>query len=56
MGTIDKTREPSGQLNPGDDAPGTAQSGEDVCLSCGGSGRQGEPRCPTCGDTGVVSR
>ena len=42
--------------HPGDQAPpGTPFTGEDLCPTCGGSGRleQGED-CPTCGGTGKV--
>jgi DnaJ-class molecular chaperone len=43
------------KINPGDEvAPGTAQSGEDVCPSCGGSGHQGEAKCPACAGTGII--
>jgi DnaJ-class molecular chaperone len=43
------------KVNPGDEAaPGTAQSGEDVCPSCGGSGRHGDAKCPACAGTGII--
>jgi len=44
------------QLRPGDEAPpGAPGSGEDVCPSCGGSGRKGGAACPTCGGTGRIT-
>lgn len=43
-------------LNPGDVAePGTADTGEDLCPHCGGSGRHEDGgECPVCGGTGKV--
>ncbi len=44
-------------LNPGDEAPpGTPGTGEDVCRTCGGSGRLREGPCADCGGTGRVTR
>lgn len=41
---------------PGDEvAPGTDQSAENVCPTCGGSGRAGEGSCPTCRGEGLVT-
>ena len=46
---------PSSQRNPGDEsAPGTPQTGEDICPECQGSGRQGQNACANCGGTGRV--
>ena len=45
-------------MNPGDEAPeGTPETGEDICLECGGEGKlaSGEP-CRNCGGTGRVVR
>jgi DnaJ-class molecular chaperone len=43
------------KVNPGDEVPpGTAQSGETVCPTCGGSGCLGEDKCPSCAGTGIV--
>ena len=43
-------------LNPGDQAaPGTPDTGENLCPQCGGSGRnEGGSECPVCGGTGKV--
>lgn len=41
--------------NPGDQAPpGAAQTGENVCPDCAGTGRVADGACPTCGGTGIV--
>jgi DnaJ-class molecular chaperone len=41
--------------NPGDeDAPGTAQTGEDTCPTCNGSGTVGQKPCPDCGGSGRI--
>jgi hypothetical protein len=42
--------------NPGDEAaPGTPQTGEDICPECGGSGRKdGQTMCANCGGTGRI--
>ena len=47
---------PSAPMSPGDEArPGTPGTGENVCPSCGGSGRiDGQP-CPECDGTGTVT-
>jgi DnaJ-class molecular chaperone len=48
----EKTEKP----RPGDEAPaGAPGSGEDICPSCGGSGRKGGAVCPSCGGTGRVN-
>ncbi|HEX8419517.1 MAG TPA: hypothetical protein VF638_05830 [Sphingomonas sp.] len=42
-------------LNPGDDAaPGTPGTGENVCPTCGGSGRIDGAECDVCGGSGRV--
>ncbi len=42
--------------NPGDeDAPGTKQTGENICPTCSGSGRVGETSCPDCGGSGRIT-
>ncbi|HEX8166497.1 MAG TPA: hypothetical protein VF601_11995 [Beijerinckiaceae bacterium] len=46
----------SGRRHPGDEArPGSAQTGELPCRTCGGSGRKGKAPCPDCGGTGRVT-
>lgn len=46
-------REPK---KPGDEvAPGTAQSGENLCPHCRGTGRHGDEKCPECAGTGRVT-
>jgi DnaJ-class molecular chaperone len=46
----------AGPTNPGDEAPpGTPGTGENVCRSCGGTGKQGSESCPECGGTGRVT-
>lgn len=44
------------RCNPGDEAaPGTPQTGEDVCPECNGSGKKADQTmCPNCGGTGVI--
>lgn len=43
-------------MSPGDEAPaGTPDTGEDVCPSCGGSGRSARGQCPVCLGTGKVT-
>jgi hypothetical protein len=43
-------------MSPGDEAPpGTPGTGEDVCPSCGGSGRSASGQCPLCLGTGKVT-
>jgi DnaJ-class molecular chaperone len=46
------------QRSPGDEAaPGTAQTGEDICPECNGSGKKtDQAKCPNCGGTGRVVR
>ena len=47
---------PCDKLRPGDEAPaGAPGTGEDVCPSCGGSGRKGAAACPMCAGTGRVT-
>ena len=42
--------------NPGDvDAPGSKQTGENICPTCSGSGRIGEKPCPDCDGSGRVT-
>jgi DnaJ-class molecular chaperone len=41
---------------PADEAPpGSQDTGEDLCPSCGGSGQQDGKACPDCGGTGRVT-
>ena len=40
---------------PGDEVPaGTAQSGENICRLCKGTGRVQDGPCPDCGGSGKV--
>jgi DnaJ-class molecular chaperone len=42
--------------NPADeDAPGTKQTGENICPTCSGSGRVGEKSCPDCSGSGRIT-
>jgi hypothetical protein len=42
-------------MAPGDQAPpGTPGTGDNVCPTCGGSGRKQGSACPTCQGTGTV--
>lgn len=42
--------------NPGDeDAPGTQQTGEDICPTCNGSGRSNGNACPSCKGSGRIT-
>jgi DnaJ-class molecular chaperone len=42
--------------NPGDEESPTApQTAENICRTCGGSGRADGGICPDCGGTGVVT-
>ena len=42
-------------MNPGDEAPpGTPDTGENVCPTCGGTGRIDGKECLACGGTGKV--
>jgi hypothetical protein len=44
-------------MAPGDQAPpGTPGTGEDLCRTCGGSGRLNGGPCPDCEGTGRVTR
>ena len=49
---------PSGKAdrNPGDEAaPGSAQTGENICERCNGRGKTNDQAaCPDCGGTGLV--
>lgn len=46
----------NGRKNPGDeDAPGTTQTGEDICPACRGSGMIGREPCPDCGGSGRIT-
>ena len=41
---------------PGDeDAPGSKQTGDNICPTCSGSGRIGEKPCPDCDGSGRVT-
>jgi DnaJ-class molecular chaperone len=43
-------------MAPGDEVPpDTEASGEDVCPTCGGTGRVEGGECPECGGTGFVT-
>ncbi|CAN5768199.1 hypothetical protein BH09PSE5_BH09PSE5_08570 [soil metagenome] len=43
-------------MAPGDEAPaGTPGTGENVCPTCGGSGRSASGTCPTCQGLGKVT-
>ncbi|AEG92722.1 hypothetical protein [Ramlibacter tataouinensis] len=47
---------PTPPMSRGDEAPpGTPGTGEDVCPSCGGSGRLQGSSCPNCDGTGKVT-
>ena len=42
--------------NPGDeDAPGTKQTGENICPTCNGSGNLQGRSCPDCGGSGKIT-
>lgn len=42
--------------NPGDEAsPEAAQTAENICRACGGSGSVDGKTCPDCGGTGKVT-
>lgn len=56
----DKRKQPSlgneSHRNPEDeDPPAASQTAENICRTCGGSGRKDEGICPDCGGTGVVT-
>ena len=41
--------------NPGDeDAPGTKQTAENICPTCGGSGSVNQKPCADCGGSGMT--
>ncbi len=43
-------------LAPGDEAaPGTPGTGEDLCPTCGGTGKKAGSTCPTCQGAGKVT-
>jgi DnaJ-class molecular chaperone len=47
---------PGAPMAPGDEAPpGTPGTGEDVCPTCGGSGKLASGTCPDCQGTGKVT-
>ena len=47
---------PATPMSPGDEAPaGTPGTGENVCPTCGGSGRVLDRPCANCGGTGLVT-
>jgi hypothetical protein len=52
------TMTPDPDLKPGDEAePGTPGAGEDLCETCGGSGKLADGKtCPECEGTGRVMR
>ena len=42
--------------NPGGQEPsGAPQTAENICRTCGGTGRAGGKSCPECGGTGKVT-
>ena len=44
------------ERNPGDEAtPGASQTGDQICPSCGGSGRREDRACTGCGGSGRVT-
>jgi hypothetical protein len=48
---------PDQDLKPGDEAePGTPGTGDDLCETCGGSGKVEGKTCPECEGTGHVVR
>jgi hypothetical protein len=48
---------PDPDLRPGDEAePGTPGTAEDLCETCGGSGKVDGKTCPECEGTGRVVR
>jgi RecJ-like exonuclease len=49
---------PDPDMKPGDEAePGTPGAGEDLCETCGGSGKLDDGKtCPECEGTGRVMR
>ena len=52
--SIDMTQ--ADAMAPGDQAPpGTPGTGEDVCASCGGSGKVASSTCADCQGTGKVT-
>jgi hypothetical protein len=52
------TMTPDPDMKPGDEAePGTPGAGEDLCETCGGSGKLADGKqCPECEGTGRVMR
>jgi DnaJ-class molecular chaperone len=52
----DPSPPPKATIKPGDEvAPGSQQSGENLCPRCGGSGQLTDGPCPECGGTGKVT-
>lgn len=52
----DNPAAPPAPMSPGDEAPpGTPGTGEDVCRTCGGTGRLNGGVCPDCEGTGKVN-
>ena len=41
-------------MNPGDEAPGTVGTGENVCPACHGTGMVGGETCENCNGTGKI--
>jgi DnaJ-class molecular chaperone len=57
MNTVfSKMNAAANQRNPGDEAaPGTPQTGEDICPECNGSGKMPDrAQCNNCGGTGRI--
>jgi DnaJ-class molecular chaperone len=49
------SRDPTGEMAPGDEAPrGTRGVAESPCRACGGTGRLDGAACETCAGTGVA--
>jgi DnaJ-class molecular chaperone len=50
-----RIRSANSPRNPGDEvAPGTPQTGENICPDCEGTGRRNGAPCAACGGTGRV--
>jgi hypothetical protein len=48
-------QDPTASMAPGDEAPqGTPGAGENICPTCGGSGKVKGATCETCAGSGVV--
>ncbi|SCY67896.1 hypothetical protein [Microvirga guangxiensis] len=44
-----------GKKSGDEDAPGTKQTGENICPACSGSGQLEQRPCPDCGGSGRVT-